>query len=104
MPIKVGWTVEAGVAVVTIEGPLDIETVPRLAPVLGEAIQESPDVVLDMTRVSFCDSVGLSALLVAVKAARKREGTITLLRPVGQVRRLLELTGLEAIFQIEPAA
>lgn len=62
--------------------------------------------VLDLTRLDFCDSSGLSVLLSALKAARTRGGNVSLAGVTPPVRALIELTQLHRIFEIfdEPEA
>jgi anti-sigma B factor antagonist len=54
-------------------------------------------IVLDMARVEFADSSGLSAILACVNAARRRGGDLALLSPSPRVRALIELTRLDEV-------
>jgi anti-sigma B factor antagonist len=54
-------------------------------------------IVLDMARVEFADSSGLSAILACVNAARRRGGELALLSPSPRVRALIELTRLDEV-------
>lgn len=59
--------------------------------------------VLDLEKVDFMDSSGLSVLVSALKAARARpdkEGEVALLKLTDTVRALIELTRLQQIFPI----
>ncbi len=56
--------------------------------------------VLDLSGVTFVDSMALSVLVSALKLARKEGGDLVLLKPTAPVRSLLEVTRLDRIFLI----
>ena len=55
--------------------------------------------VIDLSDVSHVDTSGLTTLVGAYIAVRKREGRITLLKPAKRVRELLGVTRLNTIFE-----
>lgn len=93
---------EHGVAVVRVAGEVDMAAVPeiRAALALLDAEQETPDVTVDLSAVSFMDSSGLNLLVGTLKELRARDGRLTLTNPQAGVLRLLELTGLTSLFDI----
>jgi anti-sigma B factor antagonist len=56
--------------------------------------------VLDLSRVEFADSSGLSAILACVNSARRRGGDVALLSPMPRVRALIELTRLDDVVAV----
>ena len=56
--------------------------------------------VLDLARVEFADSSGLSAILACVNSARRRGGAVALLAPMPRVRALIELTRLDDVVPV----
>jgi anti-sigma B factor antagonist len=61
-------------------------------------------VVLDLRELTFVDSAGLGAILLARRTMLAAEGTLVLTRPQPIVRRVLELTGLDSwITEWDPA-
>ncbi|GAY07432.1 STAS domain-containing protein [Pseudonocardia sp. N23] len=91
---------------VTVRGELSYIT----APAVDEQLRALPgpgpghggaDVVIDLAEVSFCDSSGLAALLSAHRRTSRRGGTVVLRSPQGPMRRILRLTGVEVLFEIE---
>lgn len=56
--------------------------------------------VLDLGKVAFIDSSGLSVLISTLKAAQAAHGEVVLLNPSAEVRALIELTRLHQIFEI----
>jgi anti-anti-sigma factor len=60
-----------------------------------------PSLVLDLEAVEFIDSTGLGMLLSLLKEAHDAGGNVRLLHPSRAVLRLLQITGLERVFEIE---
>jgi anti-anti-sigma factor len=56
--------------------------------------------LIDLRNVLFMDSAGLGALIAAYKIAEQANGELMLCSLNGQARMLLEMTGLESVFQI----
>jgi len=88
-----------GHAVVHVSGEIDLAARSLFQECLDEVIVASDgDVVVDLAEVSFIDSTGLSVLL----QARERLGTagrkLRIARQSPSVTRLLELAGLDAVF------
>ena len=91
-----------GCAVVSLEGELDLATAPQLRERLVVLAEENdPDIVLDLTHLSFIDSTGLSVLVMALNRSRAAGGSIMLRNPSASVMRILEITGLVSVFAIE---
>jgi len=65
-----------------------------------EAGRSPGRVVLDMTNLEFIDSMGLGALVMALKAMLAKGGDIRLAALSPEVRSLVELTRLDKIFDI----
>ncbi|MEN8220968.1 MAG: STAS domain-containing protein [Pseudomonadota bacterium] len=57
-------------------------------------------VVLNLAKVTFMDSTGLSVLISALKAARSKDGNVALLNLTSPVQSLIELTRLQQVFGI----
>ncbi|WP_242882114.1 STAS domain-containing protein [Actinomadura litoris] len=83
--------------VVEIEGEIDNTTADLLREhAISVALSvASPQIVLDMDQVSFCDSSGLGAMVAIWKAVRVRCGVLMVARPPAICRRILERTGLD---------
>src|SRR5947209_5889436 len=88
-----------------LSGELDVATAPRLADRLHQLREENRTVVVDLSGVEFMDSSGLHALFDAVADARRGSWTLEVRDDVSpQVRRLLELIGLERFILATPSA
>ncbi len=57
-------------------------------------------IILDLSRVGFIDSAGLGELVACKKRIAERGGDIKLLRPLGQVHKLLVMTLLTRLFEV----
>jgi anti-sigma B factor antagonist len=88
---------------VTFSVPSDIDTATswELKPQLLAALREhGPTLILDLEAVQFIDSTGLGMLVSVLKEARHAGGTVRLINPKREVLRLLQITGLERVFEI----
>lgn len=90
-----------GVQVVTVRGELDLSTAPDLEPALEGAIESGDDAILiDLSECEFIDSTGI-ALIVRTwqrldgTAEGNGNGRVVICSANDQVRRVLEITGLE---------
>jgi anti-sigma B factor antagonist len=76
----------------------------ELKPALLEALPDNGSVLwIDLAGVGFIDSTGLGVLVAVLKEARERDGEVRLMNAGREVRRLLQVTGLEALFESPPA-
>jgi len=57
--------------------------------------------VVDLESVEFCDSSGLSALLIADRTMREHGGTVTLVHVHKKVMDLMTISQLDRIFTIK---
>lgn len=103
-------TVLARGAADVVEMPerLDAATAPELRQAIAELQARGRHrLVLDLHRVQFCDSSGLSVLVTALKASRAAGGDTVLLRLTPAAQRVIRITQLHqafAIFDDEAAA
>jgi anti-sigma B factor antagonist len=88
--------------VVTIEGEVEFATAPRLRGILLDLARAgAARVVLDLSGVSFLDSAGLSLLIQAKKRLANGDSDLVLRAPRENVRRVLEISGVSELFEIE---
>jgi stage II sporulation protein AA (anti-sigma F factor antagonist) len=85
-------------AVVTVQGEVDLQTRFTLSAALDEV---SPDtfVWLDLENVHFMDSTGLNLLVTHVERFRQAGGTLVIVKASHVVRRAIELGNLTAMIQ-----
>ena len=58
------------------------------------------ELVIDLTEVEFCDSSGLSALLIAERKMRERGGVVKLVGVHKKVLSLIKISHLDRAFQM----
>ena len=91
-----------GCAVVSLCGELDLASAPELRACLESLLEGGAhSVVIDLEGLAFCDSTGISALVRAVNQARRGGRRLVLRRPRPGVRRVLEITGVTSVLEIE---
>ena len=90
-----------GITTIVVKGELDLVTMPYLAAQLALAPRDRPGrLVFDLGGTHFLDCG--SARLIAGAGQRLPGGRPVIRRPEPGVRRVLELTGLDAHCEIEP--
>jgi anti-sigma B factor antagonist len=78
-----------------LSGELDIATVPLFEASLDRACApETTALTLDLSGMTFIDSTGLAAVVLASKVAERNGYEFALVRGPAAVQRLFELTGL----------
>jgi anti-sigma B factor antagonist len=89
------------VLVVTAIGEIDISTRLRLSTALNDVVtRDHEPVVIDLAAISFMDSSGLGILLNALRRLVRQQRRLTLVCPPGEVRRVMNLTGLIDSFSV----
>jgi anti-anti-sigma factor len=83
--------------VLEISGDCDISTLAELNDALRAAIAESPDeLVVDLARATFVDSLTLGSLTAAAKTTRSSGSAFNVVHAQAPaVRRAFEITGLD---------
>ena len=90
-----------GTTTVFISGELDLATMPFVSEQLALVHQTRPErLVLDLTRTGFLDC-GSARMIVATGRSLPAGRRPVIRRPSPGVRRILELTGLDANCEIE---
>ncbi|MFN8051007.1 MAG: STAS domain-containing protein [Acidimicrobiales bacterium] len=90
---------EMGSITVQATGEIDVATAPQIEAELIAAIEGGSAVTLDLSGVSFIDSSGLRALVTARQRAEEKGVAFSLAGRSPAVERLLQVTGLDGVFQ-----
>lgn len=87
--------------VIEVEGELDMNTAVQLERQL-EAPMATPDsnLLIDLSRCEFIDSTGIALI---VRAWQKLDGRFSICGIRDQVKRVLDVTGLEAAIPTHPS-
>ncbi|NEE09094.1 STAS domain-containing protein [Streptomyces sp. SID7499] len=102
MVVPVSGVVRSGDAgmwsVLVLSGEMDVEMAPLLRAAVAELVaQGRVHLVWDLAAVTFMDSACLGTLVYAMRSTEARQGRMRLAGAGTQVRRLLELTGLDTV-------
>jgi anti-sigma B factor antagonist len=89
-------------AVLYLRGELDVSSSAALEEELAR-IDGSTLIVLDLTDLEFIDSTGLGVLVKAHQRVRDEGTRLVVVHDGGQVKRLLELTGLDQQLELVPS-
>jgi anti-anti-sigma factor len=90
-------------AVLVLRGSLDIDTAASLKANLNRLVERAaPRVVVDVSGLDFCDSMGVGVLVTAHGRALDRGGWVRLAAPSRFLRRLFDMLGLTDYLAIFP--
>jgi anti-sigma B factor antagonist len=90
-----------GTSVVSLAGELDLSTIPRMElPLLGEVSHRA--VIVDLSALSFIDSLGIAVLIKAFRAAEGDRRMHTVIAPGSQVERVLRIAGIHRALPLFP--
>ena len=105
MAFKITSEKKDAIALVHVEGEIDMFTSPNLRDTLLPFFKpETPAVIVDLSGVTFMDSSGIATLVEGLQWSKK-EGRKFILAGLGEtVFNALSLTKLDNVFSIEPDA
>lgn len=89
------------VTVFTPEGRLDITTAWQFRLKLQNAItQDTPNVIVDLAKITFIDSSGLTSLVAGMRDTDKVGGSFRLCNVHTEARLVFEVTMMDTVFEI----
>src|SRR3954454_18827070 len=91
------------IAVLHLRGELDADTAGTLHSALADLLERPvPRIVVDLTDLKFCDSVGLSAFITSKQVITARGGWLSFAGANPSLCQLMETVGLSRYFAIFP--
>jgi anti-anti-sigma factor len=102
--VKVG-DLEHGVRTIFVRGELDLSTAPDLEGPLEQTLESGEgSVLIDLSQCEFIDSTGIALIVRAWQRLDRGEDgrNLVLCSQNDQVRRVLEITGLELSIPVHP--
>ena len=91
------------VAVLHLAGELDADTATKLHATLADLLERPvPRIVVDLSDLKFCDSVGLSAFITSKQVIAARGGWLSFAGANPFLANLMETVGLSRYFAIFP--
>lgn len=87
-------------AVIRVRGEIDMSNADQLQRSIVEASRAADgEVVVDLSRLEFLGSAGLSAVVMAQRSLRSRGGDVRLRKPNTMARKLLSVVGLDQMLE-----
>ncbi|MFI6254577.1 STAS domain-containing protein [Micromonospora zamorensis] len=96
-PTDLSAAISADRMVVAPVGYVDMDTAPRLATALFNAVDSHPEVCCDLTGVGFFSAAGVHALLLARDRAEQVGSRFSVRGASGVTLRVLRITGAEPL-------
>lgn len=96
-------TTKDGTTVIVLapEGRLDITTAWQFRLKLQECISKlSPHIVVNLSKVNFIDSSGLTSLVAGMRDADKEKGSFRLCQVHPEAKLVFEVTMMDSVFEI----
>ncbi len=91
----------AGCPVLEVQGEVDIDTAPALDDWLTAALDGGATaIVVDLRRVGFLDSTGLTVLVRAHKRLAATSGALDVVVSDEAILRVLSITGLDTVLRV----
>ncbi|WP_320774003.1 STAS domain-containing protein [Streptomyces sp. CRN 30] len=91
-----------GVTVVTLRGDIDQDVGTEVRQALLPTGTPDPFTVVDLASVSFMDTAGINALILAHRAAASRDGWIRLAACSPTILRVLDVLGIAGVMRCYP--
>lgn len=100
-PFSLSLSHEDDIAVVAVQGTVDLYTARELRDLLNEAVPQAQGrVVLDLSATTFFDSTGLAAIIAAHQRAERIGGRLVVVNVDAEIARLLAVSGLDALLSL----
>jgi len=95
MDVRIGHDRTSDTTILSLHGQLDIDTATTLVGALEDLHQrETSRIVVDLAGIHFCDSTGLSALVLGYHRATRAGGYLRLAAPTPFLLRVLTVVGI----------
>jgi anti-sigma B factor antagonist len=89
-----------GAHIVLFNGEIDLESSPAARKILLKCFDNTGNVIVDLSGVTYIDSSGVASLVEALQAAKKNGSQLSLAAVSEPTRRVLELARLDKVFAI----
>ena len=90
-----------GLATISLMGELDLENADEVFDTIRPVIESERRVAVDLHRLEFVDSYGISRLIAAQQTADAAGVQMVVKRPRASMRRVLSISGLISFLHVE---
>jgi anti-sigma B factor antagonist len=93
----------SGHRLLSVDGELDHYTAPQVRAALDEAsFGPGSPLIIDLTGLTYCDSTGITVLVIAHQQAQAAGASLTLAGLSPELTRVFEIVGLDQLFAVQP--
>ena len=105
MPLHIEITQDGDDLVLRLSGDLDVSHATEFVRCVDDLTQmtSEPRIVADASQVTFIDSTGTQALIVANRRCLDAGGSLSIRSPSGPVKQILHITGLDQVLTVDDA-
>lgn len=101
VPLEIAVRRDGPVHFVSLSGAASIDVVENLrARLLGLIDASTPNMVIDLSKLTFITSIGIGALIAAEARSHALRGAARLVNPTGEVARILDLTQIDTMVEV----
>ena len=98
------WVHGSRIVIVAVHGDTDMHVADELRVRIEDAIDEAPAaLVIDLSGVTFLDSMALGVLLGGLKRVGEVGGQLRVVTSRPEIRRIFEVTMLDQLFDLDPS-
>ncbi|MEV4614968.1 STAS domain-containing protein [Kitasatospora sp. NPDC049258] len=91
----------SGASVLSLTGELDYHTAPRLCRTVEKlSLDAATPLVLEVSSLLFCDSIGVTALLFAYRHALAASAPFAVAGAGKDLAQIFEITGIDRLFDL----
>lgn len=103
MTIEINSLKQDDAYIIRLKGEADIYTVSQLKSKFHEITElvDKQPILIDLAELEYIDSTGLGALIGLLKRAKEKGGSVKLLNPQPYIKKILSITGLDKIFNVQ---
>ncbi len=101
MAIYIDQTESDGRWIIRTQGDVDLYTSPELRTAIMHAAKSQVRIGVDLRGVQYMDSSGVATLVEGLKASRDGDFQFTLIAPSNSVLKVLRLSRLDTLFEIQ---
>ncbi|MFF5427997.1 MULTISPECIES: STAS domain-containing protein [unclassified Streptomyces] len=96
--------IPSGPYVLEVTGGLDYHTAQLLTAAINDAPLQGQGLVIDLSGLTYCDSTGITVLVIAYQKARAADSTFGLAGVSPHQMRVFQVVGLDQIFTFHATA
>ncbi len=102
LPLECALHENQGTTIVVLSGEVDLATISILRNALSRAVEKGRPVILEISRLQYIDSTGLSELLNQHRRAQTQQQHFVLAGPSRLLSKLLQITHLSEAIPLFP--